>query len=142
MLRNDAEWKNSLEVLRALREQEVQLRAIMADSDETPARVELAVCGFRNKADDLEHEVRVYERLRAGDLTAVPHFAADDRAKALVCLRIVRGWTQRELAHALGVSEAAVSRDENNEYRGVSLAKYARVLAALGFAEQALYTQA
>ena len=141
MLRNDAEWRGALEMLQAFRTQEQQVRTAMMKAGETGERVELAVCGYRNKGDDLEYEVRLYERLRSGDLKALPKFSVNERGTALICLRILRGWTQRELAGALRVSEAAVSRDENNEYRGLSLAKYARVLDALGFVEDARFTR-
>ena len=63
-------------------------------------------------ADDLAWEISLYERLRSADLSAVPEYPLQERGKALICLRILKGWTQRELAQTLGVSEAVVSRDE------------------------------
>ena len=50
----------------------------------------------------------------------------------LIALRIYKGLTQRQLAERLGVSEAAVSRDECNEYHGITLERAQRVLDALG----------
>jgi len=40
--------------------------------------------------------------------------------------------TQRELAERLGVHESQVSRDERNEYHGITLERAARVVDALG----------
>ena len=57
MLRNDAEWRGALEMLQAFRTQEQQVRTAMMKTGETGERVELAVCGYRNKGDDLEYEV-------------------------------------------------------------------------------------
>ena len=51
----------------------------------------------------------------------------------LVSLRIARGLTQRELAERLGVHESLVSRDERNEYHGITLDRAARILDALGY---------
>lgn len=46
--------------------------------------------------------------------------------------RIALGITQAELAKRLGVSEPQVSRDERNEYQGITSDRASRVLDALG----------
>lgn len=40
--------------------------------------------------------------------------------------------SQKELADRLGVSEAQVSRDERNEYHGITVERVRRILDALG----------
>ena len=50
----------------------------------------------------------------------------------MVALRIANGLTQRELARRLEVHESQVSRDERNEYYGITLEKALRILEALG----------
>jgi transcriptional regulator with XRE-family HTH domain len=40
--------------------------------------------------------------------------------------------TQRQLAERLGVNETAVSRDERNEYHGITVDRATKVLEALG----------
>jgi transcriptional regulator with XRE-family HTH domain len=49
----------------------------------------------------------------------------------LISLRIAQGMTQRELARRLGVHESQISRDERNEYFGVTLERAMKVLEAL-----------
>jgi transcriptional regulator with XRE-family HTH domain len=39
--------------------------------------------------------------------------------------------TQKELAERLGVSESAISRDECNDYHGISVERAQRILDAL-----------
>lgn len=46
--------------------------------------------------------------------------------------RLAAGLTQRELAAKLQVDESQVSRDERNEYHGVSVDRAVRILDALG----------
>jgi len=52
--------------------------------------------------------------------------------QVLIGVRIARGMTQRELARRLGVDETMVSRDERNEYHGITVERAKRVLDALG----------
>ena len=77
----------------------------------------------------LQEEVEAYERLKRGefaeldDLRAVGHL--------LITSRIAQGISQRELARRLGVHESQVSRDERNEYFGITLERAAKILDVL-----------
>jgi transcriptional regulator with XRE-family HTH domain len=48
-----------------------------------------------------------------------------------ISVRIAEGISQRELARRLGVHESQVSRDERNEYFGITLERAVKVLDAL-----------
>ena len=48
-----------------------------------------------------------------------------------MALRIAKGLTQRELAEHLGVHQSQVSRDERNEYHGITLERARRILHAM-----------
>jgi ribosome-binding protein aMBF1 (putative translation factor) len=50
----------------------------------------------------------------------------------LIGARIASGLSQRELADRLGVHESQVSRDERNEYNGVTIDRAHRILETLG----------
>ena len=52
--------------------------------------------------------------------------------RLLIALRIYQGWTQKSLAEALGVDPSQVSRDERNEYHGITLERASRILEVLG----------
>jgi len=49
----------------------------------------------------------------------------------LVALRIAQGVSQRELAKRLEVHESQVSRDERNEYFGITLERAIKILDGL-----------
>lgn len=77
----------------------------------------------------LVEEVRAYERLKRGEFETLENLRG--LGHLLISLRIAQGITQRELARRLGVSETQVSRDERNEYFGVTLERAMRILDAL-----------
>lgn len=76
-----------------------------------------------------KEEVELYEKLKNGELPPMEHFSS--KGKYFVAARIAKGMTQRELAEKLGVKESAVSRDERNEYHGMSVQKMDKLADAL-----------
>jgi len=51
--------------------------------------------------------------------------------RLLIALRIAQGLAPRELAERLGISESLVSRDERNEYHGITIERAQRIPEAL-----------
>lgn len=76
-----------------------------------------------------KEEIELYEKLKKGELPPLKHFSTI--GKYFVAARIAKGMTQRELADKLGVKESAVSRDERNEYHGMSVDKMERLAHVL-----------
>jgi transcriptional regulator with XRE-family HTH domain len=62
-------------------------------------------------------------------MAPLDHFST--KGKYFVAARIARGMTQRQLAEKLEVKESAVSRDERNEYHGMSVEKMERLANVL-----------
>jgi DNA-binding XRE family transcriptional regulator len=81
--------------------------------------------------EQLQEEVQRYERLRRGDRKELANL--QELGQILIGLRIVSGLTQRQLAERLGVHESQVSRDERNDYHGVTIDRSNRIIEALGF---------
>lgn len=130
MIRNENEYR---EAVGRLAEEKGRIKAQRAELKKmglTADKVKRATDPIRSFHLQLEEEVRSYERLKRGefdelsDLRGVGHL--------LISLRIARGLTQRELAERVGVHESLVSRDERNEYHGITLDRAARILDALG----------
>ncbi len=93
---------------------------------------ELELGAVRAQADDLRSELAEYELLRSGTVSSFDASSLSDLAILLVKARIARGWTQRQLAGALGIAEQQVQRYESTGYRAASLARICDVAAALG----------
>ncbi len=130
MIRNDAEQQKAVERIAAERERiDVlcrQLEAAGLAADE----VRRAVEPIRSFHQQLIEEVDEYRRLKRGEFADLVNF--DGIGRLLVSMRIFRGLTQRALAASLGVHESQVSRDERNEYHGITVSRAARICEILG----------
>jgi ribosome-binding protein aMBF1 (putative translation factor) len=78
----------------------------------------------------LKEEVGWYERARRREFKVSDDVR--DIGYTLIALRIANGLSQKELAERMGVSEAQVSRDERNEYHGITVERAQRILDAMG----------
>ena len=78
----------------------------------------------------LVEEIESYEQLARGEFAALTNLAG--LQQLLIGLRIARGLSQKELAELLDVHPSQVSRDERNDYHGVTLARAQRILEVLG----------
>ena len=130
MIRNDKEYREAVDRIRQENERLARQKAELKALGLGPAEIKRALDPMRSFHQQLEEEVRSYERLKRGQFDELLNLRG--LGQLLVSLRIARGLTQRQLAEALGVHETQVSRDERNEYHGVSLERAARVLEALG----------
>jgi hypothetical protein len=82
----------------------------------------------------IRDEVTWYEGARRGTFDPVP---LSQIGRLLIGLRIAHGLTQRQLAERLAVTQPVVSRDERNEYRGITIERVRRILDALNQAVSA-----
>jgi ribosome-binding protein aMBF1 (putative translation factor) len=77
----------------------------------------------------LQEEVESYERLRRGEFDELVNLRG--LGHLLIALRIAKGVSQRDLAKRLEVHESQISRDERNEYFGITLERAIKILDAL-----------
>jgi DNA-binding XRE family transcriptional regulator len=130
VIRNEREYQDAVQRLEAEKMRLRDYRAELTKSGLDAAAVKRAMDPIRSFHLQLAEEVEYYERLKRGDPGALHNLSGLGRF--LIGLRIAMGVTQRELASRLGVDESQVSRDERNEYHGVSIERATRVLDALG----------
>jgi len=73
--------------------------------------------------------VESYEKLKRGEFDELDNLRG--LGHLLISIRIAQGLSQRDLAKRLNVHESQVSRDERNEYFGITLERAIRLLDAL-----------
>jgi DNA-binding XRE family transcriptional regulator len=130
MIRNEAEYQ---EAVKRLKEEQARHKAHAAELTRMGLKrkeIKRAMDPLRSFSLQLEEEVEAYERLKRGDLGELDNLHGLGRT--LVALRIALGLTQRQLAERLEVNESQVSRDERNEYQGITVDRASRILDALG----------
>jgi ribosome-binding protein aMBF1 (putative translation factor) len=77
----------------------------------------------------LKEEVESYEKLKRREFDELDNLRG--LGHLLISIRIAQGLSQRDLAKRLNVHESQVSRDERNEYFGITLERAIRLLDAL-----------
>ena len=130
MIRNENEYR---EAVTRLAEEQERIEAQKAQLEKmglSPADVTRAIDPIQSFHLQLQEEVESYQRLKRGEFDEI--WNLQGLGQLLISARIARGMTQRQLAEKLGVNESQVSRDERNEYHGVTLDRAARILELLG----------
>ena len=130
MIRNENEYR---EAVTRLDEEQKRIEAQKAELEKmglSAADVKRAIDPIQFFHLQLQVEVESYQRLKRGEFDEI--WNLQGLGQLLISARIARGLTQRQLAEKLGVNESQVSRDERNEYHGVTLDRAARILGLLG----------
>ncbi|MHC9543426.1 MAG: helix-turn-helix transcriptional regulator [Vulcanimicrobiota bacterium] len=129
MIRTDREYqearKRLLEDQEVMASQKQRMKELGLSEKNMESAMEPAV-SFHLQ---LQEEVEWYERVKSGDFRPIEYL--DEVGHLLIGLRIYLGLSQKELADRLGVSEAQVSRDEKNEYHGITIERAQKIFEAL-----------
>lgn len=96
----------------------------------TPKQIKRVTDAARCLQREMQEEVDNYERVKRGEFRELINLQG--LGELLIGLRLFLGVSQRELARRVGIDESQVSRDERNEYRGISLERAAAILETLG----------
>lgn len=129
MIRNESEYK---EAVARLEEESARLsehRGRLKDAGLTEEEIKRVIDPMESFHLQLKEEVASYERLKRREFDELENLRGFGHL--LISLRIAQGLSQRELARRLDVHESQVSRDERNEYFGITVERAARILEAL-----------
>jgi len=130
MIRNESEYREAVERLAAEKSRINQQRRLLKENGLSTQQTKRVLDPMLSFHEQLREEVESYERLKRGEFDELHNFEGVGRL--LIALRIAKGISQRELAERLGVHESQVSRDERNEYHGITIERANRILECLG----------
>ncbi len=130
MIRNDAEYQAAIRCLEEDRDHGIRQKSALQEQGLTPEEVDRAMEPLTSHHAQLAEEVDWYKKVRERNFEPLSNLT--QIGQLLIGLRIANGLSQKDLAERLAVSEAQVSRDERNEYHGITLERAQRVLDALG----------
>jgi hypothetical protein len=129
MIRNETEYQEAAARLTDERNRLADHRARLKKAGLSKEEIKRVVDPMESFHLQLEEEVESYERLKRGEFDDLDNLRGLGRL--LISLRIAQEISQRELAKRLKVHESQVSRDERNEYFGITLDRAAKVIDAL-----------
>jgi ribosome-binding protein aMBF1 (putative translation factor) len=129
MIRNETEYQEASARLTDERNRLAEHRARLQEAGLSEDEIKRAIDPMESFHLQLKEEVESYERLKRGEFDELENFRGF--GTLLISLRISKGISQRELARRLNVHESQVSRDERNEYFGITLERAMKILDAL-----------
>lgn len=129
MIHNEKEYREAVGRLAEETSRLVGYRARLREAGLAADEIKRVIDPMESFHLQLKEEVDSYERLKRREFDEIDNFRGF--GNLLISLRIAQGMTQRELARRLGVHESQISRDERNEYFGVTLERAMKVLEAL-----------
>jgi hypothetical protein len=130
MIRNETEYQAAVERLAAEQARLKEQRSKLTELDLSREEIKRVLDPIRSFHEQLKEEVVSYERLKRGEFDELRNF--EGLGRLLIALRIAQGVSQRELAERLEVHESQVSRDERNEYHGITVDRANKIIGALG----------
>jgi ribosome-binding protein aMBF1 (putative translation factor) len=129
MIRTETEYQEAGARLAGERTRLAEHRARLKEAGLGGEEIKRVIDPMESFHLQLKEEVESYERLKRGAFEELENLRGF--GQLLISLRIAQGVSQRELARRLDVHESQVSRDERNEYFGITLERAARILDAL-----------
>jgi DNA-directed RNA polymerase specialized sigma subunit len=130
MIRNEKEYQEATRRLDqdkvVIRKQEEELKKHNLSKEE----IKRALDPMLSFHQQLAEEVEWYENVKRKHFGIISNL--NEVGRLLIALRIASGLSQNEMAKCLDIAESQVSRDERNEYHGISLERAQKILSLFG----------
>ena len=129
MIRNEKEYQEAVRRLEQDNEVIEKQKNALLKTKLSAKEIENALEPVRSFHEQLVEEVEWYERVKRGDFGAISSLKQIGRI--LIALRIANSLSQKDLADKMGVEQTQISRDERNEYHGISVDRAQKILDLL-----------
>lgn len=128
MIRNEKDYQKTIQTIDSLKERHAEQLAALKKLDLSKDDIQAVMEPELVFLEDLESEARTYERLSQGNPSELSKFKnLESAGKLLIALRIFNGLTPSQLAEKLGVHPSQVTRDEKNEYAGITVERLMKI---------------
>jgi len=101
------------------------------------AKLRLQESAARSMLCELQDQIDEYEQLRAGSFDLQALDMVEAIPSSLIRARIAIGWTQKDLAKRLGISEQQIQKYESTDYESASFRKIHEIVTVLKAASEA-----
>lgn len=130
MITNEFQYRNTKSILGEFQNTLDSLEGT-ADLASKPKLRAIEIAAVRSQMESLAEELVACETLRTGNVKTLFSDSVLGFADLLVRARVARGWTQAQLAEALGIAVQQVQRYESTGYVSASLSRINDVAQAL-----------
>ena len=90
------------------------------------------IAALRSEYEILSKQLHEYETLKSGTVEVLKASTLEDLPSILIRARIAKGFSQRQLAEAIGLKEQQIQRYEAKEYASANLQRLSEISKALG----------
>jgi transcriptional regulator with XRE-family HTH domain len=129
MIKNDKQYKITKHRIDEFSKMLKRLQSSTEEADPIFQKIQLDAVG--SQIIQFEAEIKEYECLRSGVIKKVVAKSLPDFCQSLTKARIIKKWSQADLAKKLKMKEQQIQRYESTNYSGASVERIAEVFAAL-----------
>ena len=129
MIRSDNEYNATRKELEERQARLAEYEQKLQEEGLRPDQMKRLLDPLLSFQNGLREDLEIYDRAKAGHFRALKNLHGIE--ECLIGLRVGQALSQRDLAARIGVHETQVSRDERNDYAGITLDRARRILDAL-----------
>jgi len=132
LIRNDKQREQSVALLTTMQAEAKKFKKKLQGEGKTRKEIKELLDPQISMYEDVKADIETYDRWKSGDLTDFEAADLDQVGIFIIAARIAQGISQRQLAEMLEVNESTVSRDERNDYHGITIVRAVKILKVLG----------
>jgi DNA-binding Xre family transcriptional regulator len=125
MIKNEKQYRISKNKLIELNG---RIKTVSADTRHDPLRNELLLVSLQRLQEDIQKEIKQYEKRKKNALTRLPGRELKQLPSLIIEYKLARGLTQKALAAQLGIKEQQWQRYEADNFSSISFKNLLKLL--------------
>src|SRR5262245_61610693 len=128
MIKNDKQNSITKQKLEQFR---IALEQLESQDDIHPLQKQIQIDGVKSQIEEFENDIREYQELKKGEVGFLIADTLESFQAALIKTRILKGWTQAELAAKVDLNEQQIQRYEACNYSTATVSRISLIAKAL-----------